>query len=348
MSAVTLIVRGATTSLCVLAAALVLVKTTSAAEANSPAAMDLLARAAAAEREVYSGRVEYLKIHHRNVLTDQQVRRLSPRLSPEKLATELAINRNQREWVQVRGTLSFDHRRTPNRIVTWGFSDNDGSGSFRSVFAPNMYWRYQDRHDPGGPRQQLFIRKPVVVAAPYDVLASTRMVQWMDEVERNYMVVELADSRSERGWQALLVRRPATPQVIVKAWIDTRDGYGSPRQETISTRTGRLVWLVTTDYRRHNGLLYPARYESAQVRHYPDGTPVRVLTVTTTVAAAALNSEVNPLELEPGPVPANTLVTDERFAPPLVFRQGAHQYTEEELFELHRQVNLTRPRPPAQ
>lgn len=348
MRAVSFIGHSATTWLWMLVAALLSVQPTIAAEVNSPAAIALLTRAAESERQVISGRVEYRKVHHRHILTDEQVRRLSPRLSPEKLAMELAINRNQREWVRVRGTLAFDHRRTQDRIVTWGFSDNDGSGGFRSVFAPDMYWLYQDRHDAGGPRQRLVVRPPVVVAAPYDVLASTRLANWLDEVHRNRMTVELADSRPERGLQALVVRRPATPQVVVKAWIATLDGYGSPRQESISTETGRMVWLVTTEYRRHDGLLYPATYESRQLRHEPAGTAVRVLTVTTTVSSAELNTDLEPSELEPGPIPANTLVTDERFTPPLTYRQGAHQYTQEELFELHRQINLTRPRPPAQ
>lgn len=311
--------------------------------ASEPAAVAALTAAAEAEARVHSGRIEYVKTHHRIRLTDQQVRRLSWRLAPDRLAVQLQINAQQREWVRETGTLTFDHREPMDRIVVWGEEDNT-RGRFRMVWGNDGWWNYEERFDPAGMGQQLLVAPPRLIYSPYDLLAAARFGIWLGAVEARKARVKVVHADPAHGLIVLLYTRNDDPELGVKVWLNTREGYVSTAQDTVGLKSGRVRWRSRIAYARYGANTYPRLVETTQYAYDQQGTPIAVLGISTNVRAAELNTALERSELAFGRAPGNTIVTDKRFDPPLIYRQTDHDYTDEELFEMHRQQN-SRPRP---
>lgn len=315
---------------------------------SEPAAIAALHAAAATEATIRSGRMDYVTTEQRVRLTDDQVRSLSWRLTPQQLEVQLQINRQQRGPITTHGHLLFDHRQTPDCLVAWGVRSHL-TGSFRSVWGPDGLWLYHDGVDPKQPKPSLEIWPPQRPGSPHDLLAGTRFRDMLADAQAKKARVKVVHGDPAAGL-AVILASPHGSELGYKIWLNTRDGYRSVRQETIGLTTGRVRGRFTIRYGAFGGLRCPVAEQREQLGYDRAGTPLVVERTHTRVTAAELNGHIRLDELRFGTIPMGTWVVDVRFDPPLKYPQREHQYTDEERFQLHRALNLgvgsgERPRP---
>lgn len=133
-------------------------------------------------------------------------------------------------------------------------------------------------------------------------------------------------------------RNPALPPVDTKVWIDSTHFVPLKiefHNDQRCTGAGLFQYQQYSD-----GLWYPAKIE--RITYVDLNRPRCIRRVVSEVTMKVeLNVKIDPREFEFN-LPIATSVQDNRFQPPLIYRQGTKQFGEQELFALHKNPDLAR------
>jgi len=132
-------------------------------------------------------------------------------------------------------------------------------------------------------------------------------------------------------------RSPALPPVDTKVWIDSERFV--PLKTEFYYNDQRCAGAGFYQYQQHSdGLWYPAKIE--QVTYVVLDRPRWIRRMTSEVInRVELNVNIDPQEFEYN-IPLGANVQDNRFQKPLVYRQGTKQFSDRELFALHKNPDL--------
>jgi hypothetical protein len=288
------------------------------------------------ERSIISGRVVLDKVTQRGHLSERALAAIVE--DPRQVEVERQIQKTLPPRVHERARLLFDNQR--NKLLEQG--NRDGQiRDFRLLFTQALSEDYSNAPIRGSTYEEVQVRRPIWPPYwPYNLWRGRLWAGRAIGVSRGELLPRLLGNDPQTGSVILLLVGGPGSELDQKLWVDVRRGYTIGRIQFLD-KAGHIQEECATSYQPYGkDLWYPSQIVDSYYSYDRQGRDYLARTEVTLAREVRLNLALTDRDFEFGDIPRGALVQDNRFRPPLVYRQGNRQFTERELFQMSKDRNL--------
>jgi len=298
-------------------------------------ARDIILKASQQESLLSSGRILF-HIHEQDIPLDEKVLRQFIK-DPKQLKIELEINKQIRNNPIRSNEILFIFDNNSQRFLQYLKKDKNSLYNSKLLLTPQIMISHS--YDPNNPTKDYWVFK----FPPRKYLGGWEMELlrgrfWELKKDDSKAVAKLIDN-------SIVIFSPGgkNDDCDEMIWIDSQNDYLIKKLQVFQKNTNKLELQSEIFYKKYNinntSIWYPNKIFTSRYVNF-QGHLILQRKELYIIKRADLNISLKNEDFDIGDIPVGAIVQDNRFDPPLVYRQGYRQFTDKELFQMAKNREL--------